>query len=80
MKRKTNLSLHPEILRRAEELMGDDACESLSNFVEQLIRDEWRRRTDHPGQKKSKSDDASLPVNPVGKRKRNGPLALQKTS
>jgi hypothetical protein len=44
MKRRTNLTINPEVFRRAQQVMALKGFSDFSGFVEQLIRDEWELR------------------------------------
>jgi hypothetical protein len=44
-KQKTNLSLEPELLKKAKAIMkARDFGTNLTGFIETLIREEWERR------------------------------------
>lgn len=44
MKRRTNITINDEIYAKALEVMAADHFDDFSGFIEQLVRDEWRRR------------------------------------
>lgn len=44
MKKARNITISPEIMAKAEDLMRRGAYPTFSGLVEQLIRDEWDRR------------------------------------
>lgn len=42
MKRRTNITINPEIYRRAQQVMSLKGFSDFSGYIEQLIRDEWQ--------------------------------------
>lgn len=44
MKRRTNITINAEIYDKALEVMATDHFDDFSGFVEQLVREEWKRR------------------------------------
>jgi hypothetical protein len=68
VKQKVHLTLHREMLRRAALMMQDDGTDSLSAWIEQLIRDEWRRRGLQAVSSSTASADSANTLEQVGSR------------
>ena len=43
-KRRVNLTVHPSLYEKAQNLMAEDCFADFSGYVEHLIRVEWQRR------------------------------------
>lgn len=65
-KRRVNLTVHPSLYEKAQNLMAEDCFADFSGYVEHLIRVEWQRR------------NANLTAEQVGKVL--GPYALHTPS